>query len=80
MVDLFFPNSSGDQRSDSDQSQIIGGGDAAADHTQNIGGYVPTTPSLLPLPPGFRHPCKAVHDLTVHDLILQMALLNMLRL
>ena len=33
----FFPNSSEDQRSDSDQSQIIGG-DAAAGHTQNIGG------------------------------------------
>ena len=46
---LFYPNSSGNQRSDSDQSQIIGG-DAAADHTQNIGrdtlklfgGYIPS--------------------------------------
>ena len=35
---LFFPNSSEYQRSDADQSQIIGG-DADADHTQIIGGY-----------------------------------------
>ena len=37
MEHLFSPNSSGDQRSDADQSQIIGG-DADVDHTQIIGG------------------------------------------
>ena len=37
----FFPNSSGDLRSDAHQSQIIGG-DADVGHTQIIGGrYIP---------------------------------------
>ena len=44
---LFSANSSEDQRSDADQSQIIGG-DADVDHTQIIGGYTPT--------PGFGTP------------------------
>ena len=55
MKELFFPNSSEDQktapniilRSDADHNQIIGW-DADVDHSQIIGGYIP---------PGFRHPC-----------------------
>ena len=54
---LFSQNSSGDQRSDADQSQIIGG-NADANHTQIIGG---DTVKLLgdvspPFPPGFGTP------------------------
>ena len=37
LEDFFSPNSSEDQRSDADRSQIIGG-DAVVDHTQIIGG------------------------------------------
>ena len=37
MDHFFYPNSSGDLRSDTHQSQIIGG-DADVDHTQIIGG------------------------------------------
>ena len=55
MEDFFPPNSSEEQRSDADQSQMIAG-DAHVDHTQFIGGdavkllggYIP------PIPPGFR--------------------------
>ena len=39
MEDIFPPNSSEDQRSDADQSQIIAG-DAHADHTQIIRGML----------------------------------------
>ena len=49
---LFSANSSEDQRSDADQSQIIGG-DADVDHTQIIGGYIP---------PGFRHLWLQYHN------------------
>ena len=48
---LFFPNSSGHQRSDAHQSQIIEG-DVDVDHTQTIGEDTVKSP-----PPGFRHPC-----------------------
>ena len=50
----FFPEFSGNLRSDAHQSQIIGG-DADIDHTQIIGGV---TVKLLGgyIPPGFRHP------------------------
>ena len=56
MKDFFSPNSSEDQktapniiqRSDANQSQIIGG-DADVDHSQIIG-------KIYPHPPGFRHP------------------------
>ena len=54
MEHFFYPNSSGDLRSDAHQNQIIGG-DADEDHTQIIegdaikllGGYIR---------PEFRHP------------------------
>ena len=49
MEHFFSSNSSGDLRSDAHQSQIIGG-DADVDHTQIIGGYIPTSP------PGFGTP------------------------
>ena len=57
MAHFFSPNSSGDLRSDANQSQIFGG-DADVDHTQIIegdtvkllGGYIPTSP------PGFGTP------------------------
>ena len=61
---LFFPNSSGDLRSNADQSQIFGG-DADVHHTQikllggiqsNYWGIYPPPPPPPP-PPGFRHPC-----------------------
>ena len=56
MDDFFSPNSSEDQkaapnviqRSDANQSQIIGG-DADVDHSQIIG-------KIYTHPPGFRHP------------------------
>ena len=51
------PNLSEDQRSDADQSQIIGGGGADADHTQFVGGdTVKLSGDISPDPPGFRHP------------------------
>ena len=52
---LFSPNSSVHLRSDTHQSQIIGGGDADVDHTQTIGG---DTVKLLGdiSPPGFGTP------------------------
>ena len=47
----FSPNSSGHQRSDAHQSQIIGG-DADVDHTQTIRGIYP------PIPLGFGTPAR----------------------
>ena len=54
MEGFFSPNSSEDQRSNTDQSQIIGG-DADVDHNQIIGG---DTVKLLvgDIPPGFITP------------------------
>ena len=61
MEHIFSPNSSGDLRSDTHQSQIIGG-NADVDHTQIIGRihsiywgrYIPQFPP--PTPPGFGTP------------------------
>ena len=50
-IEVFFPNSSGNLRSDAHQSQIIGG-DADEDHTQIIGG------DISPHPLGFGTPVK----------------------
>ena len=51
MKHFFSPNSSGDLRSDANQSQISGGGDADVDHTQIIGGIYPPSPRVsAPLP------------------------------
>ena len=61
---LFFPNWSGDLRSDAHQSQIIGG-DADEDHTQIIGGG--DTVKLLRgniSPPGFGTPESNYADQT----------------
>ena len=61
MGTLFFPNSSGDLRSDADQSQIIGGGGeyADVDHTQIIGGIQSNYwEGYIPHPLGFRHPWR----------------------
>ena len=66
--EFFSPNSSEDQktdpniiqRSDADQSQIIGG-DADVDHSQIIGGMQSNYwGGISPIPPGFRHPCERV--------------------
>ena len=56
MEHFFSPNSSGDLRSDTHQSQIIEG-DADVDHTQIIGGdTVNLLGGIYLYPPGFRHP------------------------
>ena len=49
MEHFLSPNSGVDLRSDTHQSQIIGG-DADEDHSQIIGGVYP------PIPSGFWHP------------------------
>ena len=52
---FFSPNSSGDLRSDTHHSQIIGG-DADVNHSQIIGGIMSNYWEGY-IPPGFRHPC-----------------------
>ena len=51
---VFSPNSSGDLRSDANQSHIRGG-DANVDHTQIIGGIQSNYWGDISPPPGFRH-------------------------
>ena len=58
MEDFFSPNSSEDQRSDADQSQIIGW-DADADHTQIIGGIQSSYWGRY-IPPGFGTPVRTL--------------------
>ena len=55
MEDFFSPNSTEDQRLDTDQSQIIGG-DADADHSQTIGGNTVKLLGVIYPPPGFGTP------------------------